>query len=119
MSKTHEYASRLVWEGDGTSSYTTYVRNHHVEIEGKPDLALSADPIFRGDATRPNPEDIFLAALSSCHLLSYLAICARNKINVIAYEDNASGIMSIRPDGSGRTRLTHHGKQVVNDQPDW
>src|SRR6476646_10769337 len=102
MSKTHEYASRLVWDGDGTSSYTTYVRNHHVEIEGKPDIELSADPIFRGDATRPNPEDLFVAALSSCHLLSYLALCARNKIDVIAYEDNASGIMSIRPDGSGK-----------------
>lgn len=102
MSKSHEYASRLVWEGNETSSYTTYVRNHHVEIEGKADLALSADPIFRGDGARPNPEDLFVAALSSCHLLSYLALCARNKINVIAYEDNASGIMSVRPDGSGK-----------------
>jgi organic hydroperoxide reductase OsmC/OhrA len=102
MSKTHEYASRLVWDGDGTSNYKTYVRNHHVEIEGKPDLALSADPIFHGDATRPNPEDLFLAALSSCHLLSYLALCARNKVEVIAYEDNASGILNIEADGRGK-----------------
>jgi organic hydroperoxide reductase OsmC/OhrA len=102
MSKTHEYASRLVWDGNETSSYTTYVRNHHVEIDGKPDLELSADPIFRGDATRPNPEDLFVAALSSCHLLSYLALCTRSKINILAYEDNASGIMTIRPDGSGK-----------------
>jgi organic hydroperoxide reductase OsmC/OhrA len=102
MSKVHEYASRLVWDGDTTNSYTTYVRNHHVEIEGKPDLELSADPVFRGDATRPNPEDLFLAALSSCHLLSYLALCARNKVEVIAYEDNASGILNIQADGSGK-----------------
>jgi len=102
MSKSHEYASRLVWEGNDTSSYKTYVRNHHVEIEGKPDLALSADPIFHGDAERPNPEDLFVAALSSCHLLSYLALCARNKVSVLAYEDNASGVLTVQPDGSGR-----------------
>jgi organic hydroperoxide reductase OsmC/OhrA len=58
--------------------------------------------MFRGDANIYNPEDLFVAALSSCHLLSYLALCARTKINVIAYEDNASGTLLLRPDGGGK-----------------
>ena len=101
----HDYKARLVWDGnlgDGTSTYTGYGRKYRVQFEGKPDLAGSADPIFRGDGDVYNPEDLFVAALSSCHLLSYLALCARSKINVIAYEDDASGTMVMRPDGGGK-----------------
>jgi organic hydroperoxide reductase OsmC/OhrA len=57
--------------------------------------------MFRGDANAYNPEDLFVAAISSCHLLSYLALCARSKINVVANEDNASGTLLLRPDGGG------------------
>jgi organic hydroperoxide reductase OsmC/OhrA len=101
----HDYKARLVWEGnlgDGTSSYTGYGRKYRLKIDGKPDLIGSADPIFRGDANVYNPEDLFVAALSSCHLLSYLALCARSKINVLAYEDDAMGTLLLRPDGGGK-----------------
>jgi organic hydroperoxide reductase OsmC/OhrA len=101
----HDYKARLVWEGnlgDGTSSYTGYGRKYRLKIDGKPDLIGSADPIFRGDANAYNPEDLFVAALSSCHLLSYLALCARSKINVLAYEDDAMGTLLLRPDGGGK-----------------
>ena len=101
----HDYKARLVWDGnlcDGTSTYTGYGRKYRVQFDGKPDLPGSADPIFRGDANIYNPEDLFVAALSSCHLQSYLALCARSKINVIAYEDEASGTMVMRPDGGGK-----------------
>ena len=100
----HDYKARLVWDGnlgEGTSTYTGYGRKYRVQFDGKPDLPGSADPIFRGDANVYNPEDLFVAALSSCHLLSYLALCARSKINVVAYEDDASGTMVLRPDGGG------------------
>ena len=100
----HDYKARLVWEGnlgDGTSNYMGYGRRYRLKIDGKPDLTGSADPMFRGDANAYNPEDLFVAALSSCHLLSYLALCARSKINVIAYEDDASGTLLLRPDGGG------------------
>ena len=103
--KSHHYAARLVWDGNlgnGTSTYTGYGRKYRVQFDGKPDLPGSADPIFRGDANIYNPEDLFVAALSSCHLLSYLALCARSKINVVAYEDEASGTMVMRPDGGGK-----------------
>lgn len=101
----HDYKAHLIWDGnlgDGTSTYTGYGRKYRLQIDGKPDLMGSADPIFRGDANVYNPEDLFVAALSSCHLLSYLALCARSKINVIAYEDEASGTLLLRPDGGGK-----------------
>ena len=100
----HDYKARLVWEGNlgtGTTTYTGYGRKYRLQIDGKPELVGSADPMFRGDANVYNPEDLFVAALSSCHLLSYLALCARMKINVVAYEDNASGTLILRSDGGG------------------
>src|SRR3954466_2875608 len=102
--KTHDYKAKLLWEGnlgDGTTSYMGYGRRYRLKIDGKPDIVGSADPMFRGDANAYNPEDLFIAALSSCHLLSYLALCARSKINVVAYEDNAIGTLLLTPNGGG------------------
>lgn len=100
----HEYKSRLVWEGGerGTAEYATYERSYRIAIEGKPDIHGSADAMFKGDKTKLNPEDLFVAAISSCHLLSYLALCARNKIDVATYEDEAVGTLALNPDGSGK-----------------
>ncbi|HEX5437333.1 MAG TPA: OsmC family protein [Gemmatimonadaceae bacterium] len=105
MHGAHEYAARLVWDGNtgnGTSSYTGYSRRYHVRISGKPDLAGTADPAFRGEADMHNPEDLFLASLSACHMLSYLALCARHGVRVLAYEDDATGVLNVRADGGGR-----------------
>ncbi len=105
ISGSHEYRSRLIWDGnkgDGTSSYATYGREYRIQFSGKPDLSGSADPMFKGDGAKPNPEDLFIAALSSCHLLSYLALCARNKISVASYEDDAVGMLSLDSKYEGR-----------------
>ena len=102
---THDYKARLVWDGnlgDGTTSYKGYGRKYRVQFDGKPDLPGSADTIFRGDANLYNPEDLFVASLSSCHLLTYPALCPRAKISVVAYEDDASGTLVLRPDGGGK-----------------
>jgi organic hydroperoxide reductase OsmC/OhrA len=103
--KEHEYVSRLVWEGntgEGTAGYERYGRGYRVEIDGKPDLAGSADPMFRGDGALHNPEDLFVAAISSCHMLSYLALCARNGVRVLSYEDEARGTLRFDGTGAGR-----------------
>ena len=102
--RNHEYRARLTWDGnrgDGTSNYAAYGREYRVAIDGKPELNGSADPTFRGDATKHNPEDLLLAAVSSCHMLSYLALCARGSIEVVAYQDDAVGQMVFHKDGSG------------------
>jgi organic hydroperoxide reductase OsmC/OhrA len=102
--KSHDYSLALAWEGNlgtGTASYDAYGRSFRVRIEGKPDLVGSADPLFRGDASIHNPEDLLLAAVSSCHMLSYLALCARKRIAVLSYDDAATGTMVLTPDGGG------------------
>jgi organic hydroperoxide reductase OsmC/OhrA len=103
--KDHHYKARLTWDGnrgDGTSTYQGYGREWRIEMAGKPALQGSADPAFRGDPERHNPEDLFLAAISSCHLLTYLALCAKFGVNVIAYEDRASGVMREDARGGGK-----------------
>ena len=101
----HHYRSHLIWDGnrgDGTSSYATYGRNYRIAIDGKPEIHGTADAAFRGEADKLNPEDLFLAAISSCHMLSYLALCARARISVLAYEDAATATMREDDKGGGR-----------------
>jgi organic hydroperoxide reductase OsmC/OhrA len=99
MAKEHHFAAHLTWTGSrhgSTRSYESYDRGWRVEIEGKAPLEGSSDPTFRGDGSLHNPEDLLVAALSACHMLSYLALCARAGIEVAAYEDQASGLMTIK-----------------------
>ena len=106
MAKEHHFAARLVWTGaerGATRSYDSYSREYRVEVAGKPPLIGSSDPTFRGDGSKHNPEDLLVVALSACHMLSYLAECARAGIEVAAYEDQASGLMTIK---DGRMRFT-------------
>jgi organic hydroperoxide reductase OsmC/OhrA len=103
--KEHQYRTTLRWTGNtgqGTASYGSYSRNHEFSGNGKAQaLPGSSDAHFRGDASRYNPEELLVAALSSCHLLSYLHLCAVNGVVVTAYEDDASGTMIEDPDGGG------------------
>ena len=118
----HRYRASLTWEGnrgDGTTNYTTYGRQYRVSIDGKPELTGSADPTFRGDAALHNPEDLFLIAISSCHMLSYLALCARARINVIAYRDDATGTMELDRRGGGRfTEVVLHPTVTLANEAD-
>jgi len=105
MAKTHEYAACLTWNGNlgaGTSTYAGYGRDYTVVIEGKPELRGSADPMFRGSAELPNPEDLFITSLSACHMLTYLALCAKKGISVVSYKDDARGTLELTPDGGGK-----------------
>lgn len=101
----HKFTAHLTWNGnrgDGTSNYRTYGREYHVAIDGKSDLSGSAAKEFRGDDALHNPEDLFLAAISACHLLTYLALCARNEISVLTYEDRATGTLRLDARGGGK-----------------
>ncbi len=105
MPKQHSYTATITWTGNrgsGTSAYTAYDRSHVISVAGKPDIPGSSDPVFRGDASRYNPEDSFVAAISACHMLWYLHLCAVNNIIVEKYSDQATGIMVENADGSGQ-----------------
>lgn len=109
---THAYLTHLEWTGNlgqGTARYTGYARSFRATVEGKPPLMLSADAAFRGDAALHNPEDLLVAAIAGCHMLAYLALCARHGLQVRSYTDEAKGTMTVDPDGSGRfTRVELH-----------
>ena len=118
----HSYRARVVWNGnrgEGTSSYTSYGRDYRIIVSGKPDLEASADPVFRGEAAKHNPEDLFLAAISACHMLTYLALCARKGIRVLAYEDEAKATMTVDARGGGRfEKVTLHPRVTIADAKD-
>ena len=102
-----------------TASYAGYSREYRIEIPGKPPITGSADPTFRGDPALANPEDMLVAALSACHMLSYLAVCALGKIKVISYEDAASGTMSeIGPQRSAFTEVVLRPRVVISADSD-
>ena len=119
MKGEHHYKQRLIWDGnrgDGTSSYAKYGRNYRLLIEGKPEIHGTADTAFRGEAEKWNPEDLFLGAISSCHMLSYLALCARERISVLSYEDEATGVMKEDGKGGGRfEEVTLHPIVTIAD----
>jgi organic hydroperoxide reductase OsmC/OhrA len=99
MPHQHHYAARVIWTGAAQGpirDYESYSRDYRIEVEGKPPLEGSSDPKFRGDPGKLNPEDLLVMSLSACHMLSYLALCARAGIEVVAYEDQASGMMAIK-----------------------
>jgi organic hydroperoxide reductase OsmC/OhrA len=101
----HHYALTVRWTGNrgaGTSSYRGYSRDHDIEIPGLPVLRGSADPTFHGDRERYNPEQLLLAALSQCHMLSFLHVAVKHGVVVTAYEDRAEGLMRTNRDGSGQ-----------------
>jgi organic hydroperoxide reductase OsmC/OhrA len=107
MTRTHQYQVSTEWTGAGsagTINYRAYERAHVSRVPGRPELLVSSDPAFRGDSSRWNPELLLVAALSQCHLLQYLHLCAVNGVTVVAYQDDASGAMA--EDGKGGGRFT-------------
>lgn len=96
MNKTHDYSLHLRWtgnKGEGTSHYRSYDREYIISIEHKADLKGSSDPSFRGNTSLHNPEELFVASLSACHMLWYLHLCSDAGIIVESYHDNAAGTM--------------------------
>jgi organic hydroperoxide reductase OsmC/OhrA len=116
--RTHAYDVALAWTGaaaGATRTYAGYSREHELAFAGKPSLRASADPAFRGDAGAHNPEELLVAALASCHMLSYLAHCALAGIPVIAYTDAARGEMDERAGSGAFVRVVLRPRVVVDD----
>jgi organic hydroperoxide reductase OsmC/OhrA len=114
----HKYKLNINWTGNlgtGTSDYRSYSREHVISTAGKPDIPASSDPAFRGDKTRYNPEELFLASISGCHLLWFLHLCADSQIVVTQYEDNPVGFMTEDSNGGGKfTEVTLYPKIKID-----
>ncbi len=120
MPKAHSYNVSITWTGNrgsGTTGYRAYDRDSEVTASGTDEangpggadgtcqprpIEGSSDPAFRGDPGRWNPEQLLTAALSQCHMLSYLHLCAVAGVVVTEYTDDAYGTMTEATDGGGR-----------------
>lgn len=105
MSKLQEYKSKLYWTGNkgtGTSAYKAYDRTWRLEIDGKPKIDCSNDPILGGDPSKYNPEDMLISALSSCHMLWYLHLCSQAGVVVLSYADEPVGYGELEATGKGK-----------------
>lgn len=105
MNRQHQYRVSVRWTGntgDGTRTYAGYSRDHRVEAAGVGALAASSDAAFRGDASRWNPELLFLASISQCHMLWYLHLASRAGVVVDDYVDEPTATMTEDADGAGQ-----------------
>jgi organic hydroperoxide reductase OsmC/OhrA len=94
VSATHTYRASASWKGSTAVGYDSYDRSHTVTCPpAGAELAMSGDPAFLGDAERLNPEQLLLAAAVACQLLSFLAVAARARIDVVGYEDSGEADM--------------------------
>jgi organic hydroperoxide reductase OsmC/OhrA len=115
----HRYRAGCSWSGSTADGYDAYDRDH--EATGPPAtaaLALSADPAFGGDGERLNPEQLLVAAASSCQLLSFLAVAARARIDVREYSDDAEGEMPEADRPMRIVRIVLRPRIVVAPGPD-
>ena len=92
-----------------------YDRASTIGIEGKPDLLASSDKPFRGDPTRWNPEDLLLAALSECHLLSFLHVAVTHGVVVTGYTDTPQGWLEQEGIGGRFTRVLLRPRVTLAD----
>jgi organic hydroperoxide reductase OsmC/OhrA len=89
-----EHKARIAWKRATESfSYDDYNREHDWGFENGVVVRASSSPAFKGSPECVDPEEAFVASLSSCHMLTFLAICARKRIVVDSYEDDAVGHM--------------------------
>jgi organic hydroperoxide reductase OsmC/OhrA len=95
-----EYRVTVAWRRESDDfSYASYNRSHIWRVGEHSTIQASAAPEYKGDGERIDPEEALVAALSSCHMLSFLAIAARKRLTVDRYEDDAVGRMAKNEQG--------------------
>lgn len=116
MSSPSEHYIELNWQRSSADfSYETYNRNHLIQFPGGQFVKASSAPAYFGDSELVNPEESILAALSSCHMLTVLAIAAKKKLVVDHYQDRPIAILE--PNTEGRmmvSRITLHPKMTFS-----
>ena len=120
MAESHGYDVSIEWTGNlgtGTDTYRSFSRAHEVLAGGKPPIAASADPAFRGDPARWNPEELLVATVAQCHMLWFLHLSANAGVIVVDYSDDAHGVMTMDERGGGGqlTEVTLRPQVTVSD----
>ncbi|MEA2824820.1 MAG: hypothetical protein QOF03_1302 [Alphaproteobacteria bacterium] len=109
-----EHHATILWRRTSESfTYDSYNRAHEWRFDGLA-VPASAAPEFRGDATRVNPEEAFVASLSSCHMLTFLALAAKKRFSLDSYSDEAVGYLE--KNEKGQLAMT---RVVLRPQVQW
>jgi organic hydroperoxide reductase OsmC/OhrA len=123
-----EHKAKIVWQRNGADfGYKTYPRDHVWRFEGGVEVPASAAPAYLGNPKLVDPEGAFVAALSSCHMLTFLALASNKGFIVDSYEDNAVGHLDKNANGKmAITRVELHpriiyggAKQPTQADLDW
>ncbi|MFV0158922.1 OsmC family protein [Empedobacter falsenii] len=112
----HLFKVALNWiKKEPSTDRTTkfHSKSHHILIDGKPELEVSAAKAFKGNPNLYNPEDLLLSSLTSCHMMSYLYCCTQHKIDVISYTDNSEATLVVNADGSGKIIVVNLFPEVI------
>src|SRR5246127_5053236 len=100
-----EHKVSLTWKrGDKPFEYQKYSRDHTWKFEGGHEMEASAAPAYLGNEKCVDPEEAFVASLSSCHMLTFLAIASKKQYTVDSYRDQAVGILG--KDGEEKLAMT-------------
>src|SRR5207244_4791328 len=87
--------------------YQKYSRDHTWKFDGGHEMQASANPTYLGNPKFVDPEEAFVASLSSCHMLTFLAIAAKKKFALDDYMVDAVGHMAQNAEGRlAITRVT-------------
>jgi organic hydroperoxide reductase OsmC/OhrA len=115
--RTHRYTATSSWSGSTAVGYDHYGRAHRAESPpAAADLTISSDPAFLGDPSLLNPEQLLLLAASSCQLLSFLAVAARARLDVVEYRDDAEAEMPEDDQPVRVTRITLRPRITVRGE---
>jgi organic hydroperoxide reductase OsmC/OhrA len=116
--RVHRYAASCRWQGSTGAGYDAYERAHEAQAPPTATLQLSSDPAFRGDPALLNPEQLVVLAAASCQLLSFLAVAARARIDVVDYQDDAEGEMPEDDPPIRITRVTLRPRITIRGEVD-
>ena len=120
MAREHRYQITTTWTGNrgtGTSGYRSYGRDHEISAEGKSAVIPgSSDPLFLGERSRYNPEELLVGSLSACHMLWFLHLCSDAGVVITSYRDEALGELTELAGGTGEfTRVTLQPHVTISD----
>ena len=114
-----EHKIKLDWKkGAAPFTYDAYPRNHRITFKNDETMIFSAASAYRGDASKGDPEDMLVAALSSCHMLSFLAIAAKKRFTVTSYVDDAVGYLEKEGGKLWMTRVVLRPQLEFENAPD-
>lgn len=114
-----EHRIELNWKRTSPDfDYRSYNRDHAVTFKNGEALGMSAAPAYKGSPELVDPEELLVASLSSCHMLTFLALAAKKGLVVDSYHDDAVGVLEKNEDGKlAITRVTLRPRVIFAGEP--